>query len=182
MTASPAGSVPAGADARPKFVLGSKSLAKLEGVHPIIVAVVKRAIEITTQDFGVYEGVRTLERQKKLVESGASKTLNSMHIPRNVTVNALPGPLGHAVDLVPWIDGEFRWEWGPCFAIATAVDLAATEQGVAQMFCWGGVWDRWLSQYGGNAANMQAEVAAYTKRHPGPDFVDGPHYQIGRLG
>jgi hypothetical protein len=53
------------------------------------------------------------------------------------------------------------------FAIAAAVNKAATEQGVAQLFCWGGVWDRWLSQYGGTPENMKTEVAAYAARHPG---------------
>jgi peptidoglycan L-alanyl-D-glutamate endopeptidase CwlK len=164
------------------YSLGTASKAKLVGVHPIIRGVVLRAIEISSQDFTVYEGVRTLERQRKLVAAGASKTLNSMHIPQKDRAGRSQDILGHAVDLVPWIDGEPRWEWGPCFAIAAAVDKAATEQGVAQLFCWGGVWDRWLSQYGGTPENMKAEVAAYAARHPGPDFVDGPHYQIGRLG
>jgi peptidoglycan L-alanyl-D-glutamate endopeptidase CwlK len=163
------------------YALGTASKAKLAGVHPIIRGVVLRAIQISAQDFTVYEGIRTIERQKKLVASGASKTLNSMHIPQKDRTGGSQDILGHAVDLVPWIDGEPRWEWGPCFAIATAVDKAATEQGVAQLFCWGGVWDRWLSQYGGTPENMKAEVAAYAARHPGPDFVDGPHCQIGRL-
>jgi peptidoglycan L-alanyl-D-glutamate endopeptidase CwlK len=164
------------------YRLGDASKEKLVGVHPIIRGVVLRAIALTEQDFGVFEGVRTTERQRKLVASGASKTLNSMHIPQIDRTGRTKEVLGHAVDLVPWIDGQFRWEWGPCFKIAVAVDRAATEQNVAQLFCWGGVWDRWLSQYGGNAANMGQAVQQYAARHPGPDFVDGPHYQIGRLG
>ena len=42
-----------------------------EGVKPDLVKVVKRAIELTTVDFGVIEGVRTEERQKELVAKGA---------------------------------------------------------------------------------------------------------------
>jgi peptidoglycan L-alanyl-D-glutamate endopeptidase CwlK len=164
------------------FALGNASKQKLVGVHPIIARVVERAIQISEQDFGVFEGVRTLERQKKLVAAGASKTLRSMHIPQKDMTGASAEVYGHAVDLVPWIDGQFRWEWGPCYAIAAAMDAAATEQGVAQRFCWGGVWDRWLSDYGGNSFNMKQAVLLYQARHPGPDFVDGPHFQIGRLG
>lgn len=41
------------------FKLSARSLAKLEGVHPHLVSVVKRAIEITEVDFGITEGVRT---------------------------------------------------------------------------------------------------------------------------
>ena len=65
------------------YVLGSKSLKELEGVHDDLVKVVKRAIELTAQDFSVHDGIRTIEDQKKLVERGASKTMNSRHITGN---------------------------------------------------------------------------------------------------
>ena len=41
------------------YQLGKTSLAKLQGVHPNLVKVIQRAIEITAQDFGVNEGLRT---------------------------------------------------------------------------------------------------------------------------
>ena len=44
------------------FVLGSKSLAKLNGVHPDLVKVVKAAIKLSEVDFTVLEGLRTLTR------------------------------------------------------------------------------------------------------------------------
>ena len=47
------------------FSLSSRSLGKLEGVHPDMVAVVKRAIELTDVDFGVTYGVRTLAEQEE---------------------------------------------------------------------------------------------------------------------
>ena len=62
------------------YQLGKTSLAKLQGVHPNLVKVIQRAIEITGQDFGVNEGLRTVERQKRLFAAGASKTMNSKHI------------------------------------------------------------------------------------------------------
>ena len=39
--------------------LGEKSLKELVGVDPRLVAVVKRAIELTEQDFSVHDGIRT---------------------------------------------------------------------------------------------------------------------------
>lgn len=165
------------------FKLGTKSLANLRGVHPVLVMVVKRAIEISTQDFTVFEGLRTLERQKKLVASGASKTLNSMHIAGKDRLNPTSAAAyGHAVDLVPWIDGQARWEWGAIYPIAAAMRAAAVEQGVADKLNWGGVWDRWISEIQPSAAGIKLAVKAYTVRHPGPDFLDGPHFQIGRKG
>lgn len=110
------------------FVLGKKSRFKLEGVHPDLVRVVERAIEITTVDFMVTEGLRTPERQKQLYEAGASTTLNSRHI------------TGHAVDLAAWVGGEVRWDWPLYGKIATAMKTAAAELKVAVE--WGGDWRR----------------------------------------
>lgn len=151
------------------YVLGAKSLSRLEGVHPQLVAVVKRAIELTDQDFTVQEGLRTLAVQKDYVRRGVSKTLNSKHLKQ-------ADGFGHAVDLVPWINGQPRWEWPPIYRIARAVDDAAQALGVKLI--WGGVWDRRMDQYGGSPAAIEAEVQAYCRRHPGPDFIDGPHYQL----
>ena len=62
------------------YKLGQRSLQNLSGVHPDLVSVVKRAIEITKQDFSVIEGVRNIDRQRQLVKSGASTTMNSRHL------------------------------------------------------------------------------------------------------
>ena len=40
-------------------------------MHADLVAVVKRAIELSVQDFAVHDGIRTLEEQKEHVASGA---------------------------------------------------------------------------------------------------------------
>jgi peptidoglycan L-alanyl-D-glutamate endopeptidase CwlK len=45
------------------YSLGARSLQRLEGVHPDLVRVVKRAISLTDLDFTVLEGLRTVERQ-----------------------------------------------------------------------------------------------------------------------
>ena len=81
------------------FVLGSKSLARLNGVHPDLVKVVKAAIKLSEVDFTVLEGLRTLTRQKQLFAAGATKTLNSRHL------------TGHAVDLGALIGGTVRWDF-----------------------------------------------------------------------
>ena len=85
------------------YALGAKSLERLAGVHPRLVAVVKRAIAISPQDFLVLEGVRTPERQRELYAQGRTKpgkvvtwTLTSNHFK-----NAKTG-YGHAVDLCPF--------------------------------------------------------------------------------
>jgi peptidoglycan L-alanyl-D-glutamate endopeptidase CwlK len=108
------------------FILGTKSLERLIGVHPDLVAVVKRAIEITPIDFTVTCGRRTLEEQKKLFASGASKTMKSRHL------------TGHAVDLAALVDGKVTWDWDCYEVLATAMKTAAEEQGTP--IEWGGDW------------------------------------------
>lgn len=152
------------------YVLGNQSLSHLTGVHPDMVRVVKRAIGLTTQDFGVYEGLRTTQRQAQYVASGVSKTMASKHL-RQINTG-----FGHAVDLVPWIDWTYRWEWPAIYPIASAMRQAAIEEGVELR--WGGVWDRKFNLLQADASGLKAEVAAYCKRHPGPDFLDGPHYEL----
>ena len=59
------------------IVLGARSLARLEGVHPDLVRVVKKAAAMSDMDFTVLEGLRTVERQRQLLANGATKTMNS---------------------------------------------------------------------------------------------------------
>jgi peptidoglycan L-alanyl-D-glutamate endopeptidase CwlK len=116
------------------YKLGTRSLQNLSGVHPDLVAVVKRAIEITEQDFTVIEGIRNINRQRQLVKSGSSTTMNSRHL------------TGHAVDIAPWPfngdvdeDGVVNIEdWDQYYPLEEAMKLAADELGIDLE--WGGDW------------------------------------------
>ena len=105
------------------YKLSQRSMQNLSGVHPDLVAVVKRAIEITEQDFSVIEGVRNIERQRQLVAKGASQTMNSRHL------------TGHAVDLAPY---PLSWDWEYFYPIADAMKQAAEDLDVDLE--WGGDW------------------------------------------
>lgn len=146
------------------YALGAKSIANLKGVHPDLVRVVSRAIATTTQDFSVHEGLRSLARQKEYVARGVSKTMDSRHIG------------GFAVDLVPYVNGQLRWEWPVIWPIAAAMRGAALAEKVSVR--WGGVWDRLLAEIPGDAVGLKLAVEAYSKRHPGADFLDGPHFEL----
>lgn len=108
------------------YNLSKKSRDRLAGVHPDLVKVVERAIEITEIDFAVLEGVRSKTRQEQLVKAGASQTMRSRHL------------TGHAVDLGAYVAGSVRWDWPLYHKLAVAVKQAATELQVP--IEWGGDW------------------------------------------
>lgn len=113
------------------FRLGPRSKMRLNGVHSDLVKVVERAIQITTVDFTVLEGVRDPLRQRKLVDSGASQTMNSRHIPGT-------DGFGKAVDLGAWVDDQVDWSWPLYHKIADAMKEAARQ--VKVPIEWGGDW------------------------------------------
>ena len=120
------------------YALGLQSRARLQGVHPDLVKVVERAIELTDQDFMVLEGVRTPARQRELYAQGRTKpgpkvtwTLNSNHF-----INPKTG-FGHAVDLVPF---PVDWSHTKLDVVSKAMFAAASELGIP--IRWGADWDR----------------------------------------
>ena len=119
------------------YSLSQRSMQNLSGVHPDLIAVVKRAIQITTQDFFVGEGVRNIERQRQLVAKGVSRTMNSRHL------------TGHAVDLHPHPykgdhdrDGILNSDdWDSYEPIVEAMKQAAEELGIELEHGWDWGWD-----------------------------------------
>lgn len=119
------------------FVLSTRSLNNLKGVHPDLVACVRYAINHTTQDFFVGEGLRTRERQRHLISIGASKTMNSRHL------------TGHAVDLHPYpYKGDHDRDgipnsddWDAYAPIVVAMREAAKELDVPLTHGWDWGWD-----------------------------------------
>lgn len=108
------------------ITLGTRSLSRLEGVHPDLVRVVKRAAALSSLDFTVLEGLRSLARQKELFAKRATTTMKSRHLD------------GHAVDLAPMIGGEVRWDWPLYHQLAKIVKEAAALEKVP--IEWGGDW------------------------------------------
>nr|WP_281959196.1 M15 family metallopeptidase [Enterobacter mori] len=108
------------------FKFSQRSENNLKGVKPQLVAVVRRALELSSVDFGITEGLRTQERQKKLYAEGKSQTMNSRHL------------TGEAVDVVAYVGGTVSWEFQLYRKIADAFKQAAQELNTSVE--WGGEW------------------------------------------
>ena len=124
------------------YKLGTRSLQSLSGVHPDMVAVVKKAIEITGVDFTVIEGIRNINRQRELFKAGKSTTMNSRHI------------TGHAVDMVPW---PVDWEDLERFEVMSEAMKAAAEE-LEIPIVWGGDWKSFY-----DAPHFELDRKAYPK-------------------
>ena len=153
------------------FSLSSRSRGKLEGVHPDMVAVVETAITLTKVDFGVTYGVRTLEEQKRLYESGRSQTMNSKHLLQDDT------GYSHAVDVVAYDGSDVVWEINVYDDICDAFKQAAEEKGVS--IKWGAAWSEGdIRSYPGtaeDAMNAYIDLRRSQGRRP---FIDGPHFEL----
>ena len=147
------------------FKLSKRSLQRLEGVDSRLVEVVQIAIQVSKIDFGVTEGLRTVSRQRELVASGASQTMDSKHIK------------GLAVDLVAYIGDRVSWELNLYDDLADAMKFGAMEVGVPVR--WGAAWNipdirEWEGTMQ-DAMDFYVDSRRAIRQRP---FIDGPHFEL----
>ena len=146
------------------FKLSERSLSKLEGVDSSLVAVVKRAIELTKVDVGVIYGMRTVEEQEKLVAAGKSQTMKSNHL------------VGKAVDLMAYVDGKGVWELNVYDDLCDAMKAAAEELGTPVK--WGAAWSEGdIRTYPGTAEDAMMKYVDLRRSQGRRPFIDGPHFE-----
>ena len=147
------------------YKLSTRSQERLMGVEPELKEVVYEAIKVTKIDFGVIEGLRTEEKQKQLVESGASQTMKSKHLE------------GRAVDLMAYIGGRGSWELNVYDEIADAMKEAAVKVDVAVR--WGAAWTVTdIREWEGtmeDAMNSYIDTRRSQGRRP---VIDAPHFEL----
>lgn len=103
-------------------------MSRMAGIHPDLFRVVQRAIQITSVDFGITEGLRDRETQGRYVAEGKSRTMDSRHL------------TGHAVDVVAMVNGKVSWTFSDYERIAAAFKQAAADLQIP--IIWGGDWPR----------------------------------------
>ena len=147
------------------YKLSTKSQERLIGVEPELKEIVYEAIKVTKVDFGVIEGLRTEEKQKQLVESGASQTMKSKHLE------------GRAVDLMAYIGGRGSWELSVYDEIADAMKEAAIKVDVAVR--WGAAWTVTDIREWEGTMEEAMNSYIYTRRGQGRrPFIDAPHFEL----
>jgi len=147
------------------YKLSQRSLDRMEGVNERLVAVVKHAITATKTDFGVIQGLRTIEMQKALVAKGASQTMKSKHLD------------GLAVDLMAYIGGRGSWELNLYDDLADAMAEGANAVGCKVR--WGAAWHiDSIGQYKGSMEEAMNEYIDLRRSQGRRPFIDGPHFEL----
>ena len=114
-----------------KFSFSQRSLNNLKGVDGRLVNLCKRVLEKGVIDFVVVEGLRTIERQRELVRTGASQTMKSYHL-RGKAVDLYPYPIPENLN-----DKEYRKKW---FQLGELMEKTAKEMKLN--ITWGHRWKK----------------------------------------
>jgi len=119
------------------FEFGSNSKKNMQGLHPALIEILNRAIQISVLDFGIPStgGLRSAEQQAKLFKDGKSKCdgvfKKSYH------------QSGRAVDVYAYVDGAASWDKYHLSMIANAMLKAAMQLGYTDLE-WGGLWTNFV--------------------------------------
>lgn len=131
------------------FKFGKGSLEKLNTVHPDLKLVMQEVIKLTPIDFGITEGMRSLERAEQLKSDGLSKVgSKSKHCQ------------GKAVDIVCYDNGKVTWDLDFYEAVAQVVGEVSELLDIP--IRWGGSW-----QTGNFILNRDMK------------FIDAVHFELG---
>lgn len=138
------------------FKLSKRSLKRLEGVNPLLIAIVVDSIKDSPHDFGIpqFGGLRTAEDQNYLYRKGVSQrdgyTKKSYH------------QSGNAFDIYGYVDGKATWDKDILEDIANHIMQVAEERYGVHLI-WGGDWNN-------NGIRVDKD--------PDENFFDGAHFQL----
>jgi peptidoglycan L-alanyl-D-glutamate endopeptidase CwlK len=88
------------------------------------------ALQDSPFDFIITEGVRSLETQTILFNTGKSRTMNSRHLN------------GRAVDIAVLVDGKVTWDFKYYKEVAAHIKMVAQKLNIS--ITWGGDWKSFL--------------------------------------
>ena len=121
------------------YKLSKRSLRRLKGVEPILVAILVEGIKDSPFDFGIpqHGGFRT-ESEQNLLYKQRPKVTNIDGIRRKSYHQT-----GRAFDIFAFVDGEATWEPKYYAPIARHLQKIAKER-YNVILEWGGDWNRFI--------------------------------------
>ena len=123
------------------FSFSNRSLERLATCEERLQRVPMLAIQLSTVDFGISEGHRSIERQQELYAQGRTKPGNIVTwvdgVRKKGQHNYSPSK---AFDVFAWVDGRVTWEEDYYHEIAKAMKEAAYV--LSTPISWGGDWPR----------------------------------------
>lgn len=140
------------------YSFGRTSKERLYTCHPDIVKILEEAIQLSSVDFGVAEGHRSIALQNKYFIEGKSETDGLRKKGKHNYVPSL------AVDVYAWVNGKAMWDVPHLSYIAGVIQTVATimlQNGeIRHRLRWGGNWD------------MDGEIIT------DQTFIDCPHFEL----
>lgn len=123
-----------------KWEYSEQSLLRLSHCHPVLVLVMLMALPRSPLDIGILEGARTIEKQRKNMESGASRTMDSYHIPRELMPKHPGVKVAGAVDFIVYENGKRGVGITPYQTVWEEAIRPAVLQ-IKASLTWGMAWD-----------------------------------------
>lgn len=138
------------------YKLSKRSLKRLSGVNPLLIAIVVDSIKTSPYDFGIpqYGGLRSASEQNHLFLNGKSQ--------RDGYVRQSYHQSGNAFDIYGWVDGKATWDKDILESIAKHIKQVAKERYNVKLI-WGGDW---------NNDGVRVD------KDPRERFFDGAHFQM----
>lgn len=148
------------------FRLSQRSITRLAGVDNRLVQCVHRAIQVTTVDFAVVDGLRTPEKQMEYFRKSVSQIAEGgKHVE------------GKAVDLMAYVGTRGSWELNLYDEIADAMKQAAIELDVPLR--WGAAWNvPDIRKWQGNMESAMNHYIDERRKQGKRPFIDAPHFEI----
>lgn len=112
------------------FDFGINSLKNLEGVHPLLIQVLKFSLIESPYDFGIVQGVRNQKYQDDLYAQGRTKPGKIVTWTRNSKHLIQKDGYGHAIDFAVFIDGKITWDEKYYKSVADCILKIAKKEGI----------------------------------------------------
>lgn len=144
------------------FKFSQRSVKKLKSVNKYLKGIMYDLLSHSPHDFAITEGLRTLEKQKKLLSENKTKTLQSKHLD------------GLAVDIVALPNGKVSWEPQHYVEIANALnDVLRLSNNQKYLVRWGGAWNCYMPcpMCAEEMVQSYKKFCADTNKKPFHDYV-----------